>query len=66
MKTRKYEYLISYHHRTGTGTSYVTRTKKIESINDAMEVTKHIESLGKASNVGILNIVLLREYKEEV
>lgn len=64
MKTRMYEYLIAYHHKCGLGTTGVTRSKKIESWTDAVEVAKLIERNSGSENVGIMNIVLLRTFKE--
>ena len=59
-----YEYLVSYHHKTGTGTTYIKRSKKIESTADALELQKYIEDENGLESVGLLNIVLLRKFRE--
>lgn len=62
MKEKVYEYLISYHHKYGSGTSYMTRSEKIENIDDALAVSKEIERAAKVENVGIISFQLLCEH----
>lgn len=64
MKVKVYEYIIAYHHKNGTGTAYVRRNKKIESISDALELQNDIERKNGIENVGLVNVQLLREFKE--
>ena len=61
---RKYEYLISFHHKHGHGTTYIITNKKIESAAVAIEITKDIERHNNIENVCIINILLLREFEE--
>ena len=60
----KYEYLLAYHYAGGMGTAYSIRAQKINSINEAIEVTKALGSNLGFEDVGLINIQLLREFTE--
>lgn len=66
MGFKEYEYLVAYHYSGEgyltpcTGTTLISRKKKIKTIEDILELNKYIEGkIEGASNLGIYNFILL-------
>lgn len=60
---KKYEYLVSFKHSSGYGTSYILRSEKINSAEEALGVQRFIEKENDLKDVALVNFVLLRKVR---
>ena len=67
-KVKKYDYLISYHHKCGVGSLLITLTRQLETFKDIDEIKRTLENENNIlENVGIISyqLVGIRKVKEE-